>query len=224
MIPNQKVVLAYCVAEEQNQIDSPRSGVEGAPVQWIDVGKLRCFVSDFGAHMPDEPVPEMVKAFNQVLQRIFAQATIIPFRFPTLVESEDVLRQFVESRSAEYTSALQRLGNKVQMDVRITVDPGVSAAGSSAQSQSGKDYLEDRRARYQQAQSIFEEFRQVSDSLAEKWVQGDTPSGIRGFALVDRSSLPVFLEKIGRVLTLAGVSARITGPWPPSEFVEIAHE
>lgn len=224
MIPSQKLVLAYCIAEGQIQIDTPRSGVEEAPVRGIEAGVLRCFVSDFGSPVPDEPIPEMVKAFNQVLQRIFAQTAIIPFRFPTIVESEDALRRFIDSRSAEYSSALQRLRNKVQMDLRISVNPGGGAAGSSCQCQSGKNYLEDKRARYQQAQSILEEFRRVSDSLAEKWVQGDTPSGIRGFALVDRSSLPAFLDKIGRVLTPAGVSARITGPWPPSEFVKIIHE
>jgi hypothetical protein len=217
-------VLAYCVAEQQSQIDTPRSGVEEAPVRAVDAGVLRCFVSDFGSYMPNEPVPEMVKAFNQVLQRIFAQTTIIPFRFPTLVESEDVLRQFLEGRFAEYGSALRRLSNKVQMDVRISVNSGGGPTDSSRQSQSGKSYLKDKRERYQQAQSMLEEFRRVSGSLAEKWVQDDTPSGIRGFALVDRSSLPVFLEKIGCVLTPAEVSARITGPWPPSEFVEIAHE
>ncbi len=185
---------------------------------------LRCFASDFTAHMPQEPAPEMVKAFHRVLQRIFAQTAIIPFRFPTVVESEDVLRQFVESRSADYSSALRRLRDKVQMDVRVTLKSGGGAADSSSQSQSGKSYLQDRRARYQQAQSILEEFRRVSDSLAEKWVQRDTQFGIRAFALVNRSSLPLFLEKIASVLTPAGISARVTGPWPPSEFVELARE
>ncbi|PYU32849.1 MAG: hypothetical protein DMG31_10050 [Acidobacteria bacterium] len=69
---------------------------------------------------------------------------------------------------------------------------------------------------------ILEEFRRASDSLAEKWVQRDTQFGIRAFALVNRSSLPVFLEKIASVLTPAGISARVTGPWPPSEFVEVS--
>jgi hypothetical protein len=110
------------------------------------------------------------------------------------------------------------------MDVRITVNPGSGAADSSFPSQSGKSYLEDRKARYEQAQSILNEFRRISDSIAEEWVQVDISSGIRGFALVDRSFLPVFLQKIGLVPTPAGVSARITGPWPPSEFVEITHE
>jgi len=181
---------------------------------------LRCFFSDFTAHLPQEPAPEMVKAFNRVLQRIFAQTAIIPFRFPTVVESEDVLRHFVERRSAEYHNALRRLRDKVQMDVRITVKPGAPETAL----QSGKNYLEQRRERYRQAQSILEEFRRASHSLAEEWIQRDNASGIRGFALVDRSSLPVFLEKIAQVLTPAGISARITGPWPPSEFVEVARE
>jgi hypothetical protein len=214
-------VLAYCLAEQQTQIDSLGTGVEGAPVRWIDVGGLRCFVSDFAAQMPYAPVPEMVKAFNQVLQRIFAQAVIIPFRFPTIVESEDSFRQFVESRAAEYRDALKRLRNKVQMDVRISFKV---ADNMKSPSQSGKGYLEGRRERYQKAQSVMNEFRRVSTSLAEGWIQRDTSSGIRGFALVDRSSLAVFLEKIGTVVTPAGISARLTGPWPPSEFVEITPE
>jgi hypothetical protein len=212
-------VLAYCVAEQQTQFSSLGAGVEGAPVRWIDMGRLRCFVSDFAAQMPYAPVPEMVKAFNQVLQRIFAQAVIIPFRFPTIVESEDTLRQFVESRAAEYSGALKRLRNKVQMDVRIIFKAHENVNSSS--SKSGREYLEGRRERYQQAQSVMDEFRHVSNSLAEEWIQRDTPSGIRSFALVDRSSLAVFVERIGRVVTPADISARITGPWPPSEFVEI---
>jgi gas vesicle protein GvpL/GvpF len=220
-------VLAYCVAEQEAHFSSLGTGVEGAPVRWIDVGRLRCFVSDFAAQMPYAPVPEMVKAFSQVLQRIFAQAVIIPFRFPTIVESEDTLRQFVESREAEYGSALKRLRNKVQMDVRIISKARESVNSSSTQSgrgKSGRGYLEGRRERYQQAQSVMDEFRRVSNSLAVEWIQRDTPSGIRSFALVDRSSLAVFLERIGSVVTPADISARITGPWPPSEFVEITCE
>lgn len=200
----------------------PSRGVKDAPVRSIDMDTLRCFVSDFGGNVPQEPLPEMVKAFNRVLQQIFEQAVIIPFRFPTVVESEDVLRKFITSRATEYSSALHRLRNKVQIDVRISIDKDTEAA--NVISQSGKNYLEIKKAGYQRVQSILEEFQRVSDSLAEKWVERDTPSGIRGFALLDRSSLSVFLEKIGRVHTPAGISARITGPWPPSEFVEAADE
>ena len=187
----------------------------------VDIDALRCFVSALGARMPYDPVPEMVKQFNRVLQRIFSQTAIIPFRFPTIIETEDVLRQFVEPRAAEYVNALHRLRNKVQLDVRITLAPSGTPEGPV---QSGKSYLRERQARYGEVQSTLERFRSASGSLAESWVERDTPAGIRGFALVDRSSLDAFLDRIAGVLTPAGVSARVTGPWPPSEFVEMAHD
>ena len=214
-------MLAYCIAEQQSQFDVPPPGVQGEPVHWIDVDSLRCFFSNFGSPVPDEPVPEIVTAFSQVLHTIFAQTTIIPFRFPTIVENEGVLRQFLESRTSDYRAALRRLHNKVQMDVRLI---RTRAPEPPPPLQSGKSYLEHRRALHEEVQSVLEKFRSAADSLAESWVQRDTPSGTRCFALVDRSVLPLFVEKIGRVLTPAGISARVTGPWPPSEFVEIPND
>ncbi len=221
MNASQKFVLAYCITEQKGQIDFPLWGVEEAAVRCINAGVLCCFASDFHKRIPDEPVPEMVKAFHRVLQRIFSQTVIIPFRFPTVLESEDALRQFAETRSAEYASALHCLRNKVQLDIRVTV---LSAGAPQTSRQSGKSYLESRRTQYHEVQAILAEFRRVSDSLAEDWVLRDTPSGSHAFALLDRSSLSAFVEKIGRVVTPAGISARVTGPWPPSEFVEVAHE
>jgi hypothetical protein len=210
-------VLAYCIAERQKRIDIPESGVEAAAIRWIDVDALRCFVSDCNAQMPRERVPEMVKAFNEVLQRIFAQTAIIPFRFPTIVEDEAALRTFVERRSTEYRSALRRLRDKVQIDVRIIARPKQAETSS----RSGKAYLQEKSALQREAQSILQEFRGVSDSVAEEWGQGAAaPDGIRAFALVERSSLPIFLKIIAKVAIPAGISARVTGPWPPSEFIE----
>ena len=220
-LSDQITVLAYCITEKQNQFDVPPRGVDGEPVRWIDAAALRCFFSNFGSPLTDQPAPEILTAFNRVLHALFSQAAIIPFRFPTVVENEDVLRQFLESRSSEYRAALHRLHNKVQMDVRLILEP---VAASEPPPRSGKSYLEDRQARRQEVQSVLDKFRCTANSLAESWVQRDTPSGARGFALVDRSALPLFLEKIGRVLTPAGISARVTGPWPPSEFVEVAHD
>jgi Gas vesicle synthesis protein GvpL/GvpF len=210
-------VLAYCIAEQQQQIEIPHAGVEGAPIRWIDLDGLRCFVSDCDAQMPRERVPEIVKAFNEVLQRIFAQTTIIPFRFPTIIENEADLKEFVNSRSGEYRNALQRLRDKVQMDVRITTKP----ERAETSPQSGKAYLKQRSALRREAQSILEEFRRVSHSVAEEWGQGESTGGIRAFALIERASLPMFLEEIAKVPVPAGISARVTGPWPPSEFIEL---
>lgn len=214
-------MLAYCIAEQQSQFDLPLRGANGEPVRWIDAASLRCFFSDFRSPMGNQPAPEIFTAFNQVLRAIFSRTTIIPFRFPTVVENEGVLRHFLEGRASDYRAALHRLHNKVQMDLRLILEP---ALAPEPVPQSGKTYLENRRARHQEIQSVLDKFRCASDSVAENWVERDTPSGARGFALVDRSVLPLFLEKIGSVLAPAGISARVTGPWPPSEFVEVAHD
>ena len=220
-LSDQSTVLAYCIADQQSLFDLLPRGVEGQPVRWIDVDALRCCFSNFASPIADQPAPEILTAFNRVLHAIFSQATIIPFRFPTVAENEGALRRFLESRSSDYRAALRRLHNKVQMDVRLILEP---VPASEPAPRSGKSYLEHRRARHQEIQSVLDKFRGAANALAESWVQRDTPSGARGFALLDRSALPVFLEKIGRVLTPAGISARVTGPWPPSEFVEVAHD
>ena len=193
-LSDQVTVLAYCITEQQSPFDVPPPGVEGEPVRWIDLAALRCFFSNFRSPMADQPAPEILTAFNRVLHAIFSHNTIIPFRFPTVVENEGVLRQFLETRSDDYRAALHRLHNKVQMDVRLILDP-VSA--SEAPPRSGKSYLEHRRARHEEIQLALDKFRCAANSLAESWVQRDTPSGARGFALVDRSALPLFVEKIG---------------------------
>ena len=210
-------MLAYCIAGQQKAIEIPESGVEGAAIRSIDVDALRCFISDFDARMARERVSAMVKVFNEVLQRIFAQTAIIPFRFPTIVENEPALREFVESRSAEYRSALHRLRDKVQMDVRIMA----KSEGAGTLPRSGKAYLQQRSAVHRETQSILEQFRRASRLAAEEWGEGRAAGGIRAFALIERSSLPTFLEKIAKVAIPAGISARVTGPWPPSEFIEL---
>ena len=108
--------------------------------------------------MADQPAPEILTAFNRVLHAIFSHTTIIPFRFPTVVENEGVLRQFLESRSSDYRAALHRLHNKVQMDVRLILEPGVPAP-EAPPSIGQKLSWSISRARHQEIQSVLDKFR-----------------------------------------------------------------
>lgn len=225
-------MVAYCIAEQRAGIKLPKTGVAGAPIRSLRVAALRCFVSDFDSPLDRERLPEFAQAFHQALQRIFAQTAIIPFRFPTVIESEKELKQFIEGRSEEYRAALKRVHNKVQMDIRIFPRLAGRAEGNSGPKKpslvssriSGKKYLEGKRDRQHEIESCLAAIRHAAEALADGWVQRDTPGGMRAFVLVERSSLPVFLEKIRQVRTHPGFVARVTGPWPPSEFVEIGDE
>lgn len=221
-------MLAYCIAEQRAGIELPKTGVAGAPVRSLNVAALLCFVSDFHSPLDRETLPDFAQAFHQVLQRIFAQTAIIPFRFPTVIESEKEFMQLIESRSEDYRAALNRLHNKVQMDIRISLRSTGSGQSSSAPTEpsrvSGKQYLQGKRDRYHEVESGLAALRHAAEPFVDQWVQRDTPAGMRAFALVERSSLPAFLEKIRQVRTPAGALARVTGPWPPSEFVDIGDE
>jgi hypothetical protein len=214
-------VLAYCITEREKEVKIARTGVRAAPIRRVTYGVLRCFVSNLAASVQEMLLPEAAAEFGDVLQQIFAQTTIIPFRFPTVVDDENQLREFVEKRAHEYGEALLRLRNKVQIDVRIT---GGTNAGTRPDSRSGKEYLEDRRNRNRQVESTLEDFRRRANSVAEGWIERDIPSGARGFVLIDRSAMPVFMEQLRQIITPDDISARVTGPWPPSEFVEIVRE
>ena len=182
------------------------------------VAALRCFFSNFRSPMADQPAPEILTAFNRVLHAIFSQTTIIPFRFPTVVENEGVLRQFLESRSSDYRAALHRLHNKVQMDVRLTLEP-VPALGI---------------ARHNRAKATWSIGGPAIRRSNWPWTNSAAPpipwpkAGCSAIPLpalaVSRSWIvPRSLfssRRSARVLTPAGISARVTGPWPPSEFVE----
>jgi hypothetical protein len=221
------VPLAYCIVEAGGELEIPATAVEGAPVRSASIGALRCFWSDFRSPVQRESLPEMAKAFHEFLQRIFAQTPIIPFRFPTIVGSEKELLEFIESRSDEYRGALRRLRDKVQMDIRIVAEPGCSeevAELKTPSQRSGKEYLRAKGERHKEIRSALNVLRGAADAEVDQWVERDTPLGMRAFALLSRSSLPAFLERIRNVRTPGITVARVTGPWPPSEFVEINDE
>jgi hypothetical protein len=219
---NPTAVLAYCVADLQGKPgELPRTGVQAGTIRAFEVDGLRCLFGEVKAPQPDERALEDVRAFSRVLQVMFAQFAIIPFRFPTVLASEAELQNFVRSHSIEYREALDRLRDKVQMDLRVTLDPGVE---TETQSISGKSYLEHRHAQYRQLESAIQNLQKASGPFAQGWVQRESSSGIRAFVLIDRALLDRFVQSVSKVQTPAGILVRVTGPWPPSEFVEDGNE
>ena len=64
-----------------------------------------------------ESVKKAALQFHQVLREILAATTPIPFRFPTLLESEDVLEQHLAPEQELYRAALERTADAVQYEV-----------------------------------------------------------------------------------------------------------
>ena len=213
-------VLAYCITETQPEITVPQGGVRGAAIEIVRVPDLQCFISQFDPQdvVGKAPLQEAALDFNRVLQDLLRQTAIIPFRFPTILADETELSQFLTENQTEYRETLHRLRNCVQMEIRLKVQ--TSTRPKAAPRKSGAEYLRGRQAQHQYIDSIVARFREAAEPVAKQWRHRESATGIRCYALVDRSDVQAFFRKMQGVPIPAESEFRVTGPWPASEFLK----
>ncbi len=160
----------------------------GAQVYWSEIAD------------PEECLgtPELLKTaalqFHQVLRQILAAATPIPFRFPTLVESEEVMEQHLADEQELYRAALERIGDAVQYEV-----VGSWAADEQADLAtpvSGREYLERRSQAMGRIAAIDSKLRSVTADSVREWRARQERKSHRWFALVPRESRDRFVASL----------------------------
>lgn len=208
-------LLLYCLAE--SSVDTRLMGIGGVQVESLEEGGLRCFystvselpVADAGAFR------ERALEFHAVLQAALQLGTVIPFRFPTLLQTEDELRQYLGSHAAARLAELQRLRGRVQMEVRIRPDTPLP------QSPSGADYM---RAKAEQRRALDVHAVAVSDAVRElvhEWRMRNDIHGLRCFALIGWEQVAAFEQRVRSLSPVVGAAIIVSGPWPPTEFTDV---
>jgi len=209
-------LLVYCVTETSAVNPSPHNGVGGMAVESVEHSGLRCFVSESKSPTSKE-IQDDALTFHRVLKDIFQQAAIIPFRFPTtLADRSDVIAHLRE-HSEEYASTLGRLRDLVQMELRIQFKE-ISGHQTSA-NPSGTEYLRNIQARREKLEMVAQELRQLGEPAIKDWRQRHSNDGIRCFALIDRTTVIDFQRKIGNIPVQSEFTARLSGPWPATQFL-----
>ncbi len=224
-------LLAYCVTKTSAVVDAPLTGVGGSPIQSVEHGDLRCLVSPPSTE--DSPLPasqlrDAALAFHRVIDKIFDQTAIIPFRFPTLLSGETELIAYLAEHLVEYRAALTRLRDMVQMEIRLQFKGSTSNRGIAESSgvlgaeakPSGTAYLQKISAQHEKLDVAAKELRQACLSFTKGWRQRDSSEGIRCFALVERGSVGRFQTELRTVGIEPDLDARLSGPWPASQFLK----
>ena len=143
-------VLAYGLTEAR-ALSVPAHGVEDARVEFVEQDGLKCFFSRTPSldSILGLPTKGAALAFHKVIQAIFTQAAVIPFRFPTILENEPELLGYMSRQKGVFCEALDRLRDMVQMDIRLsrtsTRDGQLPAKRHSSSQITGAQYLEARR-------------------------------------------------------------------------------
>jgi Gas vesicle synthesis protein GvpL/GvpF len=212
-------LLAYCMMEAPVAVEMPPAGVGGTKVEELQDSGLCGFFSRFQSYEQIAGIPavESALAFHQVLQALFSQAALISFRFPTVVESEEELRQHLREHAPRYTEALSRLRYMAQMEIHIGRDQGV---GSGPPAASGREYLEQRQTQAADLKVAAEKFHQATRPWVVEWRERQTDEGMRCYALLRRDSVAGF-QHAAKTLSQSLPGTRLSGPWPPAEFLEI---
>jgi gas vesicle protein GvpL/GvpF len=210
-------LLLYCVADSFAQLNS-QSGVAGSIVSESDYTGVKVFYSESSASdvWLRAPLRTSGRQFHSVQQELFRAGAIIPFRFPTILENSDKLREHLDLRSTEYKSLLRRFANQVQMDLALT------HATAPPASLSGGDYLRERQTRHRLLHDFAADLHAQATPLAKDWRQRSLSNGLRCFALVERDQVQQFNAKMKMVYAPAELSVRISGPWPVAEFLDFS--
>ncbi len=212
--------LLYCVTQPNPVVNVPSEVCE-ATVESCEILGLRAYWSEITD--PDECLGTAVaqkKAevqFHQALREILAVVTPIPFRFPTLLDNEDGIEEYLASRLEPYRAALERTGDAVQYEV-----VGSWAADEQADLAtpvSGREYRKRRSEAAARIAAIESKLISVTAESVREWRARQERRSHRWFALVPRDSRERFVAALRSAGPSEGVKLRLSGPWPPSEFV-----
>jgi Gas vesicle synthesis protein GvpL/GvpF len=209
-------ILLYCIAKCDVQAGNSLTGVAGDPVVRAEIGPLATFTSQNSdsAVWLRSKLRASALEFHRVLSEVFKSAAIIPFRFPTIFESEELLAEHLQERSNEYKALLEKFRDRVQMEIRLT-SPGIGASSGS-----GTQYLKERQTTVRAIERFESDVHAFLSSLVKDWRQRASKDGIRAFALIDRDRGAEFRKMMLAASVPNGFNVRISGPWPVSEFME----
>src|SRR5437870_11067317 len=124
---------AYCITEQQTLNHGTRTrrpflmegiqGVNGASVFGYPSGDFSVVVSEYernGVQLGEKQVLEHAR----VVSVCFRNGTVLPFRFGTIFDTDDALRQAVRTNRRAFGVSVEKLRGKSEMRLKLVVRDG----------------------------------------------------------------------------------------------------
>jgi len=212
--------LLYCVTQPGPEVKVAAGVCEAATVSREMLG-VRLYWSEIGDPEKCLGSAEVLKQsaiqFHQVLREILNATTPIPFRFPTFLENEGVLETHLSSEQELYREALGRVQDSFQYEIIATFSEQQDTDFSKPVS--GREYLQRRQQAGARVAAVEEKLKKVTSDSVREWRGRQDRKTHRWFALVPRDHRDRFLAALRTAGGSEGVRLRLSGPWPPSEFI-----
>ncbi|WP_330276087.1 GvpL/GvpF family gas vesicle protein [Lentzea sp. NBC_00516] len=171
----------------------------------------------------DSPLAVLVREHDAVVRTVFRHEPVLPLRFGTVLDGADAAVRLLSARYVEALAWLDRVEGRREWGVRVR---GAGHEPVNLDGVSGTAYLLQRRARLAAAENARRDAAAVHQELALRAAE----STFRDLAgdllleaayLVDTGSEDDFQAEVHRLTGELGLSAEITGPWPPYSFTTV---
>ena len=232
---------AYCITEHEALQNGARSrrpfpltnltGIHGAPVLGYTSGDFAVVVSEFKRQVALDQKAALDHA--RVVSECFRMATILPFRFATVFESDDALRRAVRTNRRAFLASLERLRGKSEMHLKIILRDGTvkeavaelelpAAVGAAYLSRLREKAIRDRECQTK-ARAVSVQVHRLFNPLDEEVTCKKVESGrllIDIAHLIDTKSLEIYQNRYNNATRqLKDCQLVISGPWPPYHFM-----
>jgi hypothetical protein len=210
------MILLYCMSDTADETSIPPKGVRNALIESYQGSGMHCFYSLYDSFEAQaDTARQDALDFHWTVNHVFQQGAVIPFRFPTLIPELSTLEAFIEKNGNAYAADLKRLKAFVQMEVRIQVS-------SSKDLSSGTGYL---KAKQKSARAIEGSVTSIQGVYPEvEWKRRAAADQVRLFALVPRTQIDDFRNRVAEVSLDEMMTMRVSGPWPATEFINCIPE
>lgn len=234
---------AYCLTEHQALQNGTRSrrpfllegiqGVNGAPVLSYPSGDFAVIVTEYDRAGNGQMEEKHVLEHARVVSVCFRSGTVLPFRFGTIFDTDDALRQAVRGNKRAFGESVAKLRGKAEMHLKLLVRDGSlrpTVADVPLPDTVGGDYLmklRDKafkdRERQTKARALSVQVHKLFNPLEEEVsCKRVNPTGM----LIDIAHLidSKAVEKYQNRYTSAAKQLKncelvISGPWPPYHFL-----
>lgn len=208
-------IHAYAIAAVGEAPELP-PGIQGAPVQWLDEQGIRCYFSEI--ELPAGEANAMAAAAleqHRVVAALSQTSFILPVRFGHPVSLIEDLRARIAADATRLRSALERLRDKVEMQITLAL-----AENDRPRATSGMEHLQLLAARAKHIDGSIALLKEAAGPHVLAWKESSSPLKLRLFALIESRAQHDFSQAVAAIHLPEEVECRVVGPWPPSEFLD----
>ena len=241
-------ILLYCVIhEDSHHPDILQAGLKGTSLQLVAEKDLAAVFSEID--QPDALVTtDAATQYHHVIARLHQGRTVVPFRFATLFDRISEVRQLLQSHQDRFSRMLTALDGCVEMGLRIMLSEKCLEDERSRQADElstwetglpealpGTAYLLSRKQHYskdlllqnitrrtvQEYAGYFKDLCKgiTYEQAVECLHEGERSVMVSVYFLVPRDKEQGFRDAFHALDEQKQIGARLTGPWPPYNFV-----